>query len=325
MGFGGHATLSTIIFKKLRLQFPEANLFPVVLLPDDLTLEGWMRESTWREYEEALAGVLALVTDNAVGDPDDLDDRLSVGMASLHCAAHVEPTFGTIGENIAAFQPFSSGWVGLSVVRQRMPSKVVWSLIPPFRRRKLLRGVANELAWHVLTAIKEVTDPKHQLAEHQPPKAEAPGRIAVTLAVVGEDLEILKDDVMDQLRRDQFLKEHPHVVVAFASANFSAPKSTRLRMVQRSRGGLPGILKTCKTWVKDALGLLPRVIQNLIFGTSRQQLFVNVTHFYPIHGAIPRLWKILHGAGAPVVEAEPAYIGFGSFYHINPSPDLSRN
>lgn len=225
LGFGGHAIIGAIIHRKLFEAFPAATFLPVLLIPREHALEEWMRQGTWDQYEQYLEGQTVLITDNRAGNPAELDNRLAIGLAAIECTAQTDPQSGSLAESVASLAPFSSGWFGMSVAQRKLPATAhwEWKQLPPGWQIRLLKGRANELAWEVRSAIWDSLKPEAQLARHDPPSNEAPQRVVATLPLLKEEMGEVKEDVMDQLRREGFFEQYPNLNLSFGSARFAGP------------------------------------------------------------------------------------------------------
>ena len=279
LGFGGHAIIGALIHKKLFDAFPGATFLPVLLIPREHALEEWMRQGTWDQYEHYLQGQTVLITDNRAGNPADLDNRLSVGLASIEATAQTDPQSGSLAETVASLAPFSSGWFGMSVAQRKLPATAQWEWkqMPPGWQVRLIKGRANELAWEVRSALWDCLKPEAQLARHEPPSDDAPQRVVATLPLFKDELVEVKEDVMDQLRREGFFDQYPNLNLSFGSARFSGP--TR----------------------------------------QATDLFMYATRFYPLVGPVQSVQDIMNRHGLPEDVTNPANItktGFGTKYHL---------
>jgi hypothetical protein len=280
LGFGGHSIIGAIIHKKLYDSFPGATFLPVLLIPKEHALEEWMRQGTWDQYEKYLQGQTVLITDNRAGNPGELDNRLSVGLASIECAAYSDPQSGSLAETVASLAPFSSGWFGMSVSQRKLPATAQWEWkqFPPGWQMRMIKGRANELAWEVRSALWECLTPQTQLARHEPPSPAAPQRVVATLPLEADELQEVKEDVMDQLRREGYFEQHPNLNLSFGSARFAGPG-----------------------------------------GNNNTDLYMYATRFYPLVGPITSVQDIMsrHGQAEDVTNPENIKkTGFGTKYHL---------
>lgn len=317
LGFGGHAILGGIGHNKLRTALPEATFLPVMLIPNDPALWELMRRETWYEYEKHLAGTTVLITDNRVGEPADVDDRLAVGLASIESAAHSDPTSGTLAEAVASLAPHSSGWLGMSVVRRRLPSQNSWGLHLPLRRRTLVWGRDNELAWQAKKAIQDSLRPEAQLARHESPGDDVLQRVVVALPLRQEELDDFKQNVIGQLQAEGFFQMYPSLAISFCSANFPERPDKPYRG-KRVRRGLRWFLMTPLRFVGKIFRFFGKgigVAWGKIISRCADDLYLNVARIYPLQGSIKSVEDIM-GQGSPVSE-ERTWTGFGSRYYLN--------
>lgn len=324
LGFGGHSILGGLVHGKLATQLPEATFLPVLLLPSDPTLHELARQETWREYERHLAGQTVLLTDNAVGEPVLLDDKLAIGLASVEAAACRDPSSGTLAETVATLTPHSNGWLGMSVLRRRLPSQKSWGLQLPLRQRKLVRGRDNDLAWLVKNAVKDSMKREAQLAHHEPPADDVIQRGVVTVPLREEELGDFKDNVISQLKAEGFFQRHPKLALSFCGANFPDRPDRLNREVRAKRGPrwlltlpLKFVVATCKLLGKSVSSLWGRTVSR-----CADEPYLNVARVYPIRGPIQSLEDMM-GPGASASE-ESRWTGFGSLHYLNEVQDVEE-
>lgn len=173
MGFGGHANLGLLLHRKIRETFPEARCLPILALPDDPTLQEWMRHEvqeptdtnavlaemrhgTWGSYERLLTlrkHEGCLLVDNQI-DKSPNDD-LAMGLATIEAAADNSMKSGSLPEAVAGIRINDRGWVGMNVVQRVLPSRRAWTFGFPMRRLRPVWGSDDELAVQVKTAVKQ--------------------------------------------------------------------------------------------------------------------------------------------------------------------------
>ena len=308
LGFGSHAVLGTRLHKKLKKAFPSSLFLPVLLIPDDAPLEGWMREWTWSVYENALAGETVLITDNAVGVREELDHRLSVGLASFEVAAETDAkTSGALSDIVNSLSSFGGGWFGMSTVSFRLPTvrKLSW-LRPPLRQYKLAGGRSEQLSLLAKEAVWQSTMPEAQLAKHNPPSDTAPQRIVVTMPMRHKPLDDLKQDILDQLKRERFFETYPKTTVSFAAANM--PGKYEVDDGERTGKEI--------AWFRS-VGRFFRGILDATFGKGGEELYLHVTRMYPLEGPIESVQRVMN-ADHESFAANQAIenTGFGSKHHM---------
>ena len=173
LGFGGHANLGLLLHNKIREAFPEARCLPVIALPDDPTLQewmrgelqeptdtnavpDWMRHGTWNSYESHLTMRQhegCLVVDNAIDSSPN--DNLAMGLATIEAAGENAMKSGSLSEAIAGIRINDRGWLGMNVVERVLPSRKAWSFGFPMRRLRPVWGSDDELAVQVKMAVKQ--------------------------------------------------------------------------------------------------------------------------------------------------------------------------
>ena len=173
LGFGGHANLGLLLHRKIREAFPEARCLPILALPDDPTLQewmrgelqeptdtnavpDWMRHGTWNSYESHLTMRQhegCLVVDNAIDSSPN--DNLAMGLATIEAAGENAMKSGSLSEAIAGIRINDRGWLGMNVVQRVLPSRRTWSFGFPMRRLRPVWGSDDELAVQVKMAVKQ--------------------------------------------------------------------------------------------------------------------------------------------------------------------------
>lgn len=173
LGFGGHANLGLLLHRKIREAFPEARCLPILALPDDPTLQewmrgelqeptdtnavpDWMRHGTWNSYESHLTMRQhegCLVVDNAIDSSPN--DNLAMGLATIEAAGENAMKSGSLSEAIAGIRINDRGWLGMNVVQRVLPSRQAWSFSFPMRRLRPVWGSDDELAVQVKMAVKQ--------------------------------------------------------------------------------------------------------------------------------------------------------------------------
>lgn len=240
LGFGGHALVGLEFFQKLRKAFPRAKFLPILLIPDEAPLKDLMafgidgRQPVWEMFEEVFAkerqnGVkpshrlTTLVTDNSLGDKSELDFRLAVCLASMECGSQSNGiNSDSLADTIESLSRYSSGWYGVSHFSKRLPKRMAFSWLPPFRRQKLIRGKSHELAWITRSVLRDdIMERENQLADHDPPRVDTPQRVVVALPVEQQQINEVWRDVRGQLEQEGFLKDHPHWSISPAALRFT--------------------------------------------------------------------------------------------------------
>lgn len=173
LGFGGHAILGLLLHEKVRHAFPDAYCLPVVALPEDSTLQDWMRgeleqppenvpiqewmrHGTWKAYEKKLKPRKfedCLIIDNRLDGPPN--DALAMGLATISCAGSDAMKAGSIPEAVGGMRHEAQGWLGMSVVKRNLPARKGWASWFPLRRLKAVWSADDELPVQIKSAIKE--------------------------------------------------------------------------------------------------------------------------------------------------------------------------
>ena len=239
LGFGGHALVGLEFYQKLRKAFPRAKFLPILLIPDEAPLKDGMafgvdgREPIWQKFEQVFAAeqsngskasnqLNTLVTDNSLGEQAELDFRLAVCLAAMECGAQSNGVNSdSLADTIESLSRYSSGWYGVSHFSKRLPNRMAFSWLPPFRRQKLVTGKSHELTWLTRCAIKEeILERETQLADHDPPQEGTPQRVVVAIPVAQQQLEAVWRDIRGQLDQEGFLKDHSHWSICPAALRF---------------------------------------------------------------------------------------------------------
>lgn len=173
LGFGGHANLGLLLHRKIREAFPEARCLPILALPDDPTLQewmrgevqeptdtntvpDWMRYGTWKSYESHLTMRKhegCLLVDNRIEKSPN--DDLAMGLATIEAAGNNAMKTGSLPEAVAGIRINDRGWVGMNVVQRVLPSRKAWTFSLPMRRLRPVWGSDDELAVQVKMAVKQ--------------------------------------------------------------------------------------------------------------------------------------------------------------------------
>ena len=215
IGFGGHANLSYLMHQIVEKKFPGATFLPIFCLPNERVMEKNMREGIWEKAVKTHGERLSILTDNAVSanDYEQLDTRLAIALAAVESAYKSAPESGTLAEIAGMMGMTASTWLG--VAEHSMPIRVEGNQLIVGKDDNTLHGV-KALIWNI--AAPEAT--QYHLANHGATSLDTEQRIYVSLPVQREQLLEIRNDVMDQLRREEFEAAYPGTKVQFAPANY---------------------------------------------------------------------------------------------------------
>ena len=214
IGFGGHAFISYLFHEIIADYFPDAAFLPIYCIPDERPLEKNMRDEVWAITQEVHSDRLAIITDNAVtSSVEQLDTRLAIALTAIEAAYRVNTDAVTLTEVASMFGLNRSRWLG--VAERQIPLRVEDDALVLGKDASAIHGVKQ--------AIWDIAQPhlgKEALANCSPPSPEDEQHIVVTLPVTREHLLPIRQDIADQLTREQFAGAYPGTKVAYAPANF---------------------------------------------------------------------------------------------------------
>lgn len=232
IGFGGHAMLSYMFHDIVAKRFPEARILPVVCLPDDRGMQQNIREyGIWAEAEKMLGPDAVLLTDNRRGaDYGRLDEALTTAIAAVEGCFRYEPASGSLAETVSVFNIVGSRWI--AVEHTEIPILNRNALEHNGNRqsdanKKRARG---KLAQKIKDRICEIAQPENpygKSAFFTPGSRESDQRIYVTLPARRWEVDEIRADIDDQLKREEFGKAFPGTQIAYADGNpqISAPEN----------------------------------------------------------------------------------------------------
>ena len=215
IGFGGHASLSYLMHSIVEAKFPGATFIPIFCLPNERVMERNIREQIWEKAQATHGNRMSILTDNAVSANDygQLDDRLAIALAAVECAYKSTPEGGTLAELAGMMGMTKSKWLG--VAEHSMPIKVEDNKVIVGKDENTLHAI-KALIWNI--AKPEAT--QYHLANHSTTTLDTEQRIYVSLPIQRDQLLEIKEDIMDQLRREEFDAAYPGARVQFAPANY---------------------------------------------------------------------------------------------------------
>ena len=223
IGFGGHARISHLIHEHVALRFPNTVFLPVYCIPADRVLEQNIRDyDLWNKGLEVMGDHPAVITDNMAGaSVQVLDERVAIGLAAIEAAYRFRPDVGTLAELISSYHIAQNRWIALDTIelpyrtsrsRQRKNSRAQ-------REQRIVRAA---MAHSIKQAIWRIAAPDNQ-ENHTgylpASRHDAVQRIYCILPFMPETVELIKDDIEDQLRREEFHLPYPATKVCFAPGN----------------------------------------------------------------------------------------------------------
>lgn len=223
IGFGGHARLSYLVHEHIANRFPNTTFLPVYCLPADRVLEQNIRDyDLWAEAQSVIGDHPSVITDNLVGaSVQALDERVAIALAAVEAGYRFRPDAGTLAEIASSFKIGQNRWLGIDTV------ELPYQVIQP-RRQNNARGqreqriVRSAVVQAIKQAIWTIADP-HNQENHtgflQPSRHDSEQRIYCVLPFTPETVELVKEDIEDQLRREAFSMPYPATRVSFAAGN----------------------------------------------------------------------------------------------------------
>ena len=224
IGFGGHAMLSYMFHDIVANRFPEATILPIVCFPDDRGMHKNIREHhIWDETVTVFGEKATLLTDNRMAtDFKRLDESLTTALAAVEGCFKYEPSFGSLAETISVFNIADNRWLvventEIPIINRRALEKR--SGKPSDENRNKAMG---KLAQKVKDRIFEIAEPKNRFRKSafvDPGTRENEQRIYVTLPLRDNEVNDIREDIEDQLKREEFSKAYPGTQIAYAAAN----------------------------------------------------------------------------------------------------------
>jgi hypothetical protein len=335
---GGHAEVVLKAFEAVRQSYPEADFLPVIILPNNPTQYGFIREYTYEKYDQTLAGLWALVIDNAAKPQDTLNDLVTLGVTSLDTCGSSILTPGSLRQAVLSLRHFithsqsggstadgtqqeeqRTGFLRMAVVRTPLRSKKAWRWGVPLRQLKLVQTRGNQVDYAVRSAIKEALENPSALLDTNPlPKAGVPQVLAVTLPVNRHQLSKIVRSVKAILGKEAWYQAHaPTTNLLFGSVNFTDPVALTVDEPEQDIGWVSRLLRRCFSLTTA----IPRLGHRLVFGTNhQQQLYVTVTRLFPELGPMHRLEAILNPTARATDGISQKGYGFGMGQDIVPAP-----
>ena len=285
IGFGSHSILGAKLHGQLIQEFPDAKTVVILGIPRDPTLHDQMR-GVWDEFKSMFpTDQCFLITDDRVGDPISQDHKLACAIASIEASSQSASQSGpTLPDVIGSLSHEKDGqWLGVTSIKSfELPMTTSFSLFPPFRRTKLIRGKSDELSMLPIKAIKAVMNDRWQIADHRTPDNMARSMIVCTMPLKNDELPHLNAQVQNLLTYDGFFEKYPRTTVTFASAQIPS------NVVNRQIPNLPkrrnflfrGVISSVK-----ALWSIVSDIYVAFAGRKPTPLYIHCSRIYSVPGA----------------------------------------
>jgi hypothetical protein len=326
---GGHAELGLILHQAMRQgAFANALYLPVCLIPDEPQHYGFLRSYTFERFERCLAGIWALLIDNAAKPQPVINDLLAIALTSLDTCSSSMLTTGSLRQAVAGlrnaiahqYPNVGTGFFRLAVIRRPLRSKKGWRWGFPLRQRKLIRTSTNALEDHIRTAIRDCLETTAGLLDTNPlPVAGVPQVVAVSVPVKAEQLNDTVQRVKAILNREEWWQHHKDTTsLLWGAINFPDPVVLDITRSEPSDGWVTR-LRRGGSWL---VTIVPRLLHLVIFGRNhrQQELSITVTRLFPEMGALNRLQHILHPVGFMANGQGASGCGFGTHQHQVTAP-----
>ena len=225
IGFGGHAMLSYMLHDIVAKRFPEARILPIVCFPDDRGMQQNIRDyNIWPEAEKMLGTEVAtLLSDNRCStDYRQLDEALTTALAAVEACFDFEHSVGSLAEIVSTFNNLGSRWISVEHTKIPIINRNA------FHQNGSQPAVANQSkamakqAQKIKDRICEIALPENRYDKSAffiPGDRESEQRIYVTMPFLPNEVKEIKDDIEDQLKREDFSKALPGTQIAYAAGN----------------------------------------------------------------------------------------------------------
>ena len=214
IGFGGHSLLSYLFHNIVLERFPDSTFLPIICLPYERILEQKMRNEVWDTTISAYADTKSIITDNAVDkDLSTIDHRLGIALASIESAYRASPESGTLAEIATMFGMTDSKYLGIA--ETSIPMRI--------ENGSIVLGQDDSTIYTIKQAIWSIAEEQRRywLAHYSPHERDAEQRIIVSVPTDRTRMLEFADDILDQLRREDFEMAYAGTKIAFAPANFN--------------------------------------------------------------------------------------------------------
>jgi len=285
IGFGSHSILGAKLHVQLSEEFPDAKTIAILGIPRDPTLHDQMR-GVWEEFRSILPhDQCFLITDDRIGDPISQDHKLACAIASIEASSQSTTQSGpTLPDVVGSLSHEENGeWLGITSIKSfELPMTTSFSMMPPFRRTKLVRGKSDELSMFPIKAIKAVMNDRWQIADHQTPDRTTRSMIVCTMPLMNDELPRLNAQVQSLLSYDGFFEKYPRTTVTFASAQM--PSNTVNRQIpnlpKRRNILFRGMIKIASTFWSVA-----KSYWVVLIGRKPTPLYMHCSRIYTVPGA----------------------------------------
>ena len=248
IGFGGHAKLSYMLHDIVKMRFPEARIRPIICFPDDQTMHQNIRkDSIWPATEEMLGpNVAVLLTDNrGSADFQKLDDLLTTALAAVEACFRYERSVGSLVEIVSTFIINQSCWIPVEHTKIPIPNRNALAQNGS-RPAAADPGKAKaKQAQKIKARIFDLALPENRYDKSAfltPGTRESEQRIYVTMPLERDEVREIRDDIEDQLKREEFRKAFPRTHIAYADGNPHPPNPQNREYIQIVKlAGLPEI------------------------------------------------------------------------------------
>ena len=232
IGFGGHARLSNLLHEMVSQRFPSAQVLPIYSIPNERVLEANIRDyNLWDESVAMMGTGVAMLTDNRItANLPVLDERIAIGLAAVEASFQFRPDAGTLAEVVASFNLARNRWLSMDVsdlpFKHFRPAKRPWYQRLPGRRNEMppmasstdlsaLAQMVKEVVWD----IAEPGNDENHTGFFEPWGDDVDQRIFVVLPFDDEMVERIRDDVQDNLQRENFRRVYDGTQVHFGVGN----------------------------------------------------------------------------------------------------------
>ena len=284
IGFGSHSILGAKLHNKLTEEFPDCKSLVVLGIPRDPTLHDQMR-AIWDEFVGLLPDQGFLITDDRIGDPASQDHKLACAIASIEASSQSGSGSGpTLPDVISSLSQDTNGkWMGVSSIKSfEIPMLTSWSMLPPFRKTRLVRGKGDEINMLPIKAIKAAMSDRWQIADHKSPDSGTRSMVVCTMPLKNDELPRLHAQVQELLRYDGFFEKNPRTTVALASAQFAS------NSMIRQTPNLPkrrNILFSMAIGFMAGLWTVGDLAFGWVFGKKPAPLYLHCSRIYTVPGA----------------------------------------
>lgn len=222
IGFGGHAKLSYLLHELVVERFPGAQVLPIYCLPSERVLEANIRDyRLWEEAEKVVGYGPCLITDNrAAANLALLDERVAIGLAAVESSFKFRSDGGTLAEVVSTFSLSGARWLSLDTMEMSFPvASGVRGRMTAHGDQEWTRGAVAQQIKEVIWRIAKPQNNEHHTGFFRNGDTTAEQRIFVVLPFHNELVSEIRDDVQDQLQREDFRLVYPGTAIHFGSGD----------------------------------------------------------------------------------------------------------